>query len=486
MKNLYLLLLVLAGATQFSKAQTAGQYYFKATTGVALEDMSADAIPLIGSHADGIFSNGVPFFSFSFAGGSYNTFSVSEDGLVVLGDAVYTPYPYDDYFAQSPAVYGQKPAYPILLAWGEDLYTANGGVSYKIIGTAPARKLVIQFRENSAEDNSEMYNKTFQVWLFEGSNRVQYVYGATTSDWYNNANIGIAGSATDYLSVNSATNTVSSTEVASNSGNYPDKAPLPVNGTAYIFSPTAIANDPVPPPPSPITATVSISPEYPVPGQQQYTIYLGYGAQSVSLSTSVSGGNPPATGYTYSWSPATGLSSPTAASPTASPTVTTTYTVTISDGNGNTITKSATVYVNDPRVGKNFVTCQKGKEILLSYKALKPALDGGAQLGHCSVAGMTSRPSTAGAIEFSPGETPSSRFAVYPSPSNGAFTIQFPESVQSTTIIVYDAGGRVVAKQVAGGNQSMVQMDLTNKAPGIYLIKMICNGKVRTGKIIIQ
>jgi hypothetical protein len=47
-------------------------------------------------------------------------------------------------------------------------------------------------------------------------------------------------------------------------------------------------------------------PEYPVAGQQKHTIYLGYGTQYVTLSAAVSGGNA-ANGYTYSWSPATGL-----------------------------------------------------------------------------------------------------------------------------------------------------------------------------------
>ena len=50
------------------------------------------------------------------------------------------------------------------------------------------------------------------------------------------------------------------------------------------------------------------------------------------------GGSPTASGgsepYTYAWSPATGLSSTTAANPNANPTSTTTYTVTVEDANG--------------------------------------------------------------------------------------------------------------------------------------------------------
>src|ERR1043165_1247970 len=137
MKNLYLLLLVLIGATQFSHAQTVSSYYFTYKNGVALEDMSSGTTPLLGRNADGTTSASVGFFPFTFATKTYSTFTVSYDGVIVLGSAQYTPYPYDNYFLQTPAIFGQSPAYPILLPWGEDLFTAgNGSIVYKITGTA--------------------------------------------------------------------------------------------------------------------------------------------------------------------------------------------------------------------------------------------------------------------------------------------------------------------------------------------------------------
>jgi len=63
------------------------------------------------------------------------------------------------------------------------------------------------------------------------------------------------------------------------------------------------------------------------------------------------GGNPTASGgsgagFTYGWSPATGLSSTTIANPVASPTSTTIYTVTVNDVNGCSGTDNVTVTVN--------------------------------------------------------------------------------------------------------------------------------------------
>ncbi len=59
------------------------------------------------------------------------------------------------------------------------------------------------------------------------------------------------------------------------------------------------------------------------------------------------GGSPTAAaGATFSWSPATSLSSSTAANPIATPTINTTYTVTVTDVNGCTSTDDVTVTIN--------------------------------------------------------------------------------------------------------------------------------------------
>ncbi|MBI4649163.1 MAG: hypothetical protein HY738_21865, partial [Bacteroidia bacterium] len=75
-------------------------------------------------------------------------------------------------------------------------------------------------------------------------------------------------------------------------------------------------------------------------------------AKAVCQGSSVAiGGSPTATGgvagYTYQWSPSTGLSNTTIANPTATPNSTTTYTVTVTDagGSGCTATSSVTVTV---------------------------------------------------------------------------------------------------------------------------------------------
>lgn len=64
---------------------------------------------------------------------------------------------------------------------------------------------------------------------------------------------------------------------------------------------------------------------------------------SVMVGTTATGGTGP---YTYSWSPSTGISSPTSATTYANPASTTTYTVTITDNTGCVTTDDVTVTVN--------------------------------------------------------------------------------------------------------------------------------------------
>jgi hypothetical protein len=64
---------------------------------------------------------------------------------------------------------------------------------------------------------------------------------------------------------------------------------------------------------------------------------------AATLYSATSGGT---AGYTYLWSPASGLSSTTTATTTAFPTITTTYTLTATDANGCTFTSATTVVVN--------------------------------------------------------------------------------------------------------------------------------------------
>jgi alpha-L-arabinofuranosidase len=97
----------------------------------------------------------------------------------------------------------------------------------------------------------------------------------------------------------------------------------------------------------PYSATVLV---LPAASSSQLTASAG-GPETICAGASTPiGGSPTATGgaggYTYSWSPATGLSSTTAANPMASPANTTIYTVTVTDSSKATAKSSVTVTVH--------------------------------------------------------------------------------------------------------------------------------------------
>ncbi len=77
----------------------------------------------------------------------------------------------------------------------------------------------------------------------------------------------------------------------------------------------------------------------------------------IGSSTGATGGKPP---YTYSWTPATGLSNTSAASPQASPTSTTTYTLIVTDNEAAVDTDYVTVTmhpINEVSAGNDTTLC---------------------------------------------------------------------------------------------------------------------------------
>jgi hypothetical protein len=95
------------------------------------------------------------------------------------------------------------------------------------------------------------------------------------------------------------------------------------------------------------------------------TVALGW---DVMLEGSASGGAPP---YTYSWSPATGLTDPDAAQPTASPAATTSYTLTVTDSSLTPVVATDTVTVT-----------------VLSFNDVPPDFWASGQIMACAVEGI--------------------------------------------------------------------------------------------------
>jgi hypothetical protein len=247
-------------------------YSFAAGTGSTLDPMTGATTVLTTGNDDtpsGVQTIG---FTFTYNGTNYTQYSVSPDGWILMGGAAAVA----DFSNQVTDPTNIPKIYPY---WDDVATGTTGNVQSVVTGTAPNRILKIQWFVTVPRATAGPANATFQCWMYEGTNVIEFRYGAMNAAAMSSS-VGLTGGTTNFNCVTIATNT-NSVSVTNDLN-----AGQPPVGTIYTFTP-------------------------PTP--------------------------------TYSWSPATFLSSTTIANPMAnSITATTTYTVTVSQGTCST-TSTVTV-----------------------------------------------------------------------------------------------------------------------------------------------
>lgn len=187
-------------------------------------------------------------FNFLFDGTSYSTFSLNTSGLIVLGGGTTGSY--------ANSLTG-APVYPIIAGFWQHMHMYDGvsygcnpipvGISYQLTGSAPSRILIVEWKTQLwtsynggsywfANCNSNpMMN--FQVWLYEGTNKIEFHYGAmwAGTNQQSSASIGLASSSSRFISVTPALSPTISRSVANDAVNLFTNA-LPL-GVIYTFSP---------------------------------------------------------------------------------------------------------------------------------------------------------------------------------------------------------------------------------------------------------
>jgi hypothetical protein len=200
--------------------------------GIALEDMSSGTTQLIGPAIDDNNSTLQNIgFTFRFDGVNHTTFGVNTNGFISLGIA-----PTGTSFTNSIATTANQPK---IMPFWDDLCTGSTGqVHFKTIGSPGSRKLIVEWQNMKITRNGSctapVGNGTFQLWLFEGTGIVQFVYGAgtpaTTAD--GGYSVGLqAASITNFASVTTNGGTVS--YAAANNAQMDAIAA----GTSYAFTP---------------------------------------------------------------------------------------------------------------------------------------------------------------------------------------------------------------------------------------------------------
>src|ERR1041384_216397 len=211
---------------------TATTYGFANASAVALEDMSSGTTQLVAANLDDTASAVTNLgFDFWYDGVRFTQFSVNANGLCRLGSAaVSTSFDNSTAFASTTNA-------PKIAPYFDDLWVGtNGKVHFKVIGSAPSRKLVVEWLNMQiprvASGNAGA--GTFQMWLFETTGVIEFVYGSGVA--LNSTNSGYSiglqsGAATNFASVTSTGPTVS--YVAANN----TQTNAITSGTKYTFTP---------------------------------------------------------------------------------------------------------------------------------------------------------------------------------------------------------------------------------------------------------
>jgi len=198
MKNLNKLLIIAFFVAFFSNvfSQSSANYNFSTLTNGSLSldmngnavDMSSGTTLLIDYGIDNARTNpqpiGFDFFMLYGVGTVYNRysiFSVSSNGTIRLGE-------YANPGRYSIAADGE---YGIISPFIRDLATSNTGkVHYKVVGTAPNRCLVVEWKNMEVDAASTTADATYQARLYETTGVVEFVYGEM--------NVGVGGGTANY------------------------------------------------------------------------------------------------------------------------------------------------------------------------------------------------------------------------------------------------------------------------------------------------
>lgn len=317
-----------------------------ANAGVAVTALSA------GTLDDGGWQNQAIPFSFMYFGTSYNSFAVSSNGFIWLGTGA--PTTYTGYSNTFPSAFAARPS---IGAMYSDLdFRTVGVINYFVSGTAPNRKLVVNW------SNGNFYNTVgslnTQLVIYETTNIIEV--HTTSSTGTNSAVEGIQNAAGTTSFVAPGRNNV--TWAVSTPDGYRWS---PSGGTpTYSWSPgtflssTTINN--------PMANAVTATTTYTVTAANgactstaSVTITAGAALTSTASATpsavcvgsnltlngaAIGGGAP----YTYSWAGPNSFSS-TSQNPTITGVTLAaagTYTLTINDGCSSVTTASVTVVVN--------------------------------------------------------------------------------------------------------------------------------------------
>jgi hypothetical protein len=206
-------------------------------------------------------------FSFAYNGNIFTQFVLNTNGAIRLGNTAPAAALYYDYNTAStsntdPLASTASANSYLLMPFNFDLVSGTGGAEYRVATTTGAvgsRVCTIQWKNVSdkagagvdAANVTQFANFSFQLKLYEASNRIEFVYGPVTASTgtlgRRYINVGLKGSGLNQGQLLLATKLISSPwsttlfQDANYTGSYYSisNQTLPVRGSTYRFDPIA-------------------------------------------------------------------------------------------------------------------------------------------------------------------------------------------------------------------------------------------------------
>ena len=179
-------------------------------------------------------------FTFNYAGVDYNRIRICSNGWIGLGEISHNSNEHN--LASTSCTRILAPLWNKIINIYEQGYL--GDITYKVVGEAPSRILIIQFKNLDLQlEWSYLTTTNFQVMLYEYGGFISFHYGPVQTEgyeWYQYlATIGInglLGGINDFISVTPSTTATVSSEV---SNNMIGRTDLPfLTNKKYSFIPT--------------------------------------------------------------------------------------------------------------------------------------------------------------------------------------------------------------------------------------------------------
>lgn len=202
---------------KIAHAQVEG-YIFNTTTGNSLE--TGSFTNLLGTGLDDDVSATTNIgFTFQYGGTNYTTFSATSNGILRLGGAATSDF--DNVIANLADAY-------LLPYWDDNFTDIDGNVQFLVKGVPGSQKLVVEYNLSNLS-NPGTADKHFQIWLFESTNTVMFVYGSgnNLNDAFSTAIL--TNGSSDFISINTSTHNSSTTVAQNNNSVWPGA------GRAYSF-----------------------------------------------------------------------------------------------------------------------------------------------------------------------------------------------------------------------------------------------------------